>query len=92
MQTVAQTGKGVDEVVEKIDEPPRVAGVVRRARAAPGATGARRDRGDRGDRAAPPWGNVHERTELDDLAEQVVAGESDPYAAADTLLETYTEQ
>ena len=29
------------------------------------------------------WGDVHERTELDELAEQVVAGTSDPYAAAD---------
>jgi LAO/AO transport system kinase len=37
------------------------------------------------------WGNVHERTELDALAEQVVAGTSDPYAAADSLLDTYTE-
>jgi LAO/AO transport system kinase len=38
------------------------------------------------------WGDVHERTELDDLAEKVVAGDSDPYTAADTLLEAYTEQ
>jgi LAO/AO transport system kinase len=37
------------------------------------------------------WGDVHERTELDVLAEQVVAGTSDPYAAADSLLESYTE-
>jgi hypothetical protein len=29
---------------------------------------------------------VSDRTELDDLAEQVVAGELDPYAAADQLL------
>ena len=92
VQTVAQTGKGVDEVVEKIDghraflessgelERRRV----RRARdeiEAIAVTALRRR-----------WGNVHERTELDDLAEQVVAGESDPYAAADTLLESYTEQ
>jgi LAO/AO transport system kinase len=32
------------------------------------------------------WGDVHGRAELDDLAAQVVAGETDPYAAADTLL------
>jgi len=32
------------------------------------------------------WGDVHGRSELDDLAAQVVAGESDPYAAAETLL------
>ena len=37
------------------------------------------------------WGDVHARTELDDLAEQVVAGETDPYTAADALLETYTD-
>jgi LAO/AO transport system kinase len=32
------------------------------------------------------WGDVHGRSELDDLAALVAAGESDPYAAADTLL------
>ena len=32
------------------------------------------------------WGDVHGRSELDDLARQVAAGESDPYAAAETLL------
>jgi LAO/AO transport system kinase len=32
------------------------------------------------------WGDVHGRSELDDLAHQVAAGESDPYAAAETLL------
>jgi LAO/AO transport system kinase len=32
------------------------------------------------------WGDVHGRSELDDLATQVAAGESDPYAAAETLL------
>ena len=37
------------------------------------------------------WGDVHGRTELDDLAAAVVAGTSDPYAAADELLATFTE-
>ena len=37
------------------------------------------------------WGDVHARTELDELAEQVVAGRSDPYAAADELLATFTD-
>jgi LAO/AO transport system kinase len=32
------------------------------------------------------WGDVHGRSELDDLAAAVAAGESDPYAAAETLL------
>jgi LAO/AO transport system kinase len=33
------------------------------------------------------WGDVHGRSELDDLAAAVVAGKSDPYTAADALLE-----
>ena len=33
------------------------------------------------------WGDVHGRSELDDLAAGVVAGTTDPYAAADVLLE-----
>jgi LAO/AO transport system kinase len=32
------------------------------------------------------WGDVHGRSELDDLAAAVAAGETDPYAAADELL------
>ena len=38
------------------------------------------------------WGDVHARTELDVLAERVVAGSTDPYAAADELLDSYTDQ
>jgi LAO/AO transport system kinase len=91
VKTVAQTGEGVEEVVAQIDahrswmesgdelERRRV----RRARdeiEAIAVTALRRR-----------WGNVHERTELDELAEQVVAGTSDPYAAADSLLESYTD-
>jgi len=89
--TVAQTGQGVDEVVENIDEHRawlESSGElerrrVRRARdeiEAIAVTALRRR-----------WGNVHERTELDELAEQVVEGKSDPYTAADSLLETYAE-
>ncbi len=33
------------------------------------------------------WGDVHGRSELDGLAAAVVAGESDPYTAADALLD-----
>jgi LAO/AO transport system kinase len=91
VQTVAHTGQGVDEVVEKIDahrdwleSSGQLEGRrVRRARdeiEAIAVTALRRR-----------WGNVHERTELDALAEQVVDGTSDPYAAADSLLEAYTE-
>ncbi len=90
--TVAQKGEGVDVVVEKIDahrawmeksgelERRRV----RRARdeiEAIAVTSLRRR-----------WGDVHRRSELDELAGQVVAGSSDPYAAADSLLELYTDQ
>jgi LAO/AO transport system kinase len=92
VMTVAQTGDGVYDVVEKIDahrvwmeksgelERRRV----RRARdeiEAIAVTSLRRR-----------WGDVHARTELDALAEQVVAGACDPYVAADSLLETYTER
>ena len=91
VQTVAHTGQGVDEVVEKLDahrawmessgelERRRV----RRARdeiEAIAVTALRRR-----------WGDVHARTELDALAEQVAAGDSDPYAAAESLLDSYTD-
>ena len=89
--TVAQTGQGVDEVVGNIDEHRawlESSGElerrrVRRARdeiEAIAVTALRRR-----------WGNVHERTELDELAEQVVEGKSDPYTAAESLLESYAE-
>jgi LAO/AO transport system kinase len=91
VMTVAQTGQGVAEVVEKIEahrtwmesSGELARRQVRRARdeiEAIAVTSLRRR-----------WGDVHERTELDVLAEQVVAGTSDPYAAADSLLESYTE-
>lgn len=89
--TVAQTGQGVDEVVGGIDEH-------RAWLESSGELGRRRVRRARGEIEAIAvtslrrrWGDVHERTELDDLAAQVVAGTSDPYAAADSLLESYTE-
>jgi LAO/AO transport system kinase len=91
VQTVASTGQGVDEVVEKIEAHRawlESSGElrnrrVRRARdeiEAIAVTSLRRR-----------WGDVHARTELDELAEKVVAGASDPYTAADSLLESYTD-
>ena len=91
VQTVASTGQGVDEVVEKIEAHRawlESSGElrnrrVRRARdeiEAIAVTSLRRR-----------WGDVHARTELDELAEKVVAGACDPYAAADSLLESYTD-
>jgi LAO/AO transport system kinase len=90
--TVAQVGQGVDEVVARIDEHrtwmEKTGELerrrVRRARdeiEAIAVTSLRRR-----------WGDVHGRSELDELASQVAAGASDPYAAADSLLEFYTDQ
>ena len=88
--TVAQTGQGVDEVVEKID-------AHRAWMESSGELDRRRVRRARDEIEAiavtalrERWGDVHERTELDALAEKVAAGDSDPYAAADSLLEAYT--
>jgi LAO/AO transport system kinase len=89
--TVASRDEGVDEVVAAID----------RHRDWLGRTGdlqRRRTRRARDEIEAiavtslrAQWRGVHERTELDALAERVVAGQTDPYAAADELLETYAE-
>ncbi len=87
--TVAQTGQGVDEVVERIEAHRgwmESTGELRRRRVrrardeveAIAVTSLRRR-----------WGDVHRRTELDELAEQVADGKSDPYTAADSLLESY---
>ena len=91
VKTVASRGEGVDEVVEEIDrhhawltESGELA--ERRARRARDeieaiAVTALRAR----------WGDVHGRSELDDLAAAVAAGDSDPYRAADELLETFAD-
>jgi len=90
--TVAQTGQGVDEVVEKID-------AHRTWMESTGELNRRRVRRARDEIEAiavtalrARWKDVHERTELDDLADQVVAGKTDPYAAADVLLAEYAEE
>jgi len=91
VKTVAQTGEGVDEVVERLEGH-------RAFLEASGELARRRVRRARDEIEAIAvtslrrrWGDVHARSELDELAEQVVAGTSDPYAAADRLLESYTE-
>ncbi|MEP7088917.1 MAG: methylmalonyl Co-A mutase-associated GTPase MeaB [Nocardioidaceae bacterium] len=91
VKTVAQTGEGVDEVVDSIEEH-------RAWMAASGELERRRVRRARDEIEAIAvtslrrrWGDVHGRTELDDLAGEVVAGTSDPYTAADSLLESFTE-
>ena len=87
VKTVAHRGEGLDEVVEEIDKHRAWLGESGELAAAPDPPGARRDRDHRRDRAAPALGRRPRPVELDDLAAAVVAGESDPYTAADTLLE-----
>ncbi len=89
--TVAQVGQGVDEVVAAIEDH-------RAWMESSGELERRRVRRARDEIEAiavtalrQRWGDVHARTELDELAEQVAAGESDPYAAADKLLESFTD-
>ncbi len=90
IKTVAQKGEGVDEVVAAVEEHRawlESSGEmerrrVRRARdeiEAIAVTALRRQ-----------WGDVHGRSELDDLAAAVVAGDSDPYSAADDLIASVT--
>jgi LAO/AO transport system kinase len=88
VKTVASKGEGVDDVVAAIErhrEHLESSGELdrrrlRRARdeiEAIAVTALRRQ-----------WRGVHENAALDELAAEVVAGDSDPYAAADLLLES----
>jgi LAO/AO transport system kinase len=91
VKTVAHKGEGLDEVAAEID----------RHRAwleSSGELERRRRRRARDEIEAiavtalrKRWGDVHGRSELDDLAAAVVAGRTDPYAAADELLGTFTD-
>ena len=88
LATVAQSGEGVDEVVTALAEH-------REWLASSGELVRRRVRRARSEIEAialtslrSRWGDVGDRSDLDDLAAAVVAGESDPYAAADTLIES----
>ena len=87
MKTIAQKGEGLDEVVAEIENH-------RAWLESSGELALRRTRRARDEIEAiavtalrARWGDVHGRSELDDLAAAVVTGESDPYAAADVLLE-----
>jgi len=91
VKTVAQKGEGLDEVVAEIEQH-------RVWLESSGELARRRTRRARDEIEAiavtalrKRWGDVHGRSELDELATAVVAGESDPYAAADTLLDTFTD-
>ena len=86
LSTVAQSGEGVADVAAAIEEHHAWLD-------ATGELARRRTRRAREEIEAialtalrARWGDVHGRTDLDDLAAAVVAGETDPYAAADTLL------
>ncbi|MCX6397497.1 MAG: methylmalonyl Co-A mutase-associated GTPase MeaB [Propionibacteriales bacterium] len=91
VKTVAMTGEGVDDVVTAIGH--HLAHLtssgelaerrVRRAREEIEAIAVTRLR--------ERWGDVHAHTALDSLAAEVVAGTSDPYTAADALLESYRD-
>ena len=89
--TVAAKGEGMPEVAEALDQH-------RAWLDASGELQRRRTRRARDEIEAiavtalrARWGDVHGRSELDDLASAVVAGETDPYAAADELLATFAE-
>jgi len=91
VKTVAQRGEGLDEVVEQMDE--HYAWLQ-----SSGELEKRRTRRARDELEAiavtalrERWGDVHGRSELDDLAGAVAAGKSDPYAAADELLAAFTD-
>ncbi len=86
LKTVAQNGDGVAEAAAEIDGH-------RAWLEESGKLAARRTRRARDEVEAiavtalrERWGDVHARSELDALAARVVAGELDPYAAADELL------
>ncbi len=86
VKTVAQTGDGIPEVVTALDEHRSwleqtgelETRRVRRARAEIEAIAVAALR--------TQWGDVDGRGDLDALARAVVAGDSDPYRAADSLL------
>ena len=91
VKTVASKAEGLDEVVAEIDKH-------RDWLESSGELANRRTRRARDEIEAiavtalrARWGDVHGRTELDDLAAAVVAGDTDPYAAADELLATFAD-
>lgn len=88
VKTVASKGVGVDEVAEAIEQH-------RLHLVESGELGRRRLRRARDEienialtALRQQWRGVHENAALDDLAEEVVKGRSDPYAASDLLLES----
>jgi LAO/AO transport system kinase len=91
VKTVAQKGEGLDEVVTEIER--HHAWLESSGELARRRTQRARDEIEAIAVTAlrARWGDVHGRSELDDLAAAVVAGTSDPYAAADELLATFAD-
>ena len=90
IKTVAARSEGLDQVVAEIDR--HFAWLTET-----GELARRRTRRARDEIEAiavtslrAQWGDVHGRSELDELAAAVVVGESDPYSAADVLLTRIT--
>ena len=88
VMTVAAKAQGLDEVVAEIEKH-------QAHLEASGELATRRTRRARDEIEAlavtslrKRWAGLHDNSLLDDLAAQVVAGGTDPYAAADTLLAT----
>jgi len=88
VMTVAARAQGLDEVVAEIEKH-------HAHLEASGELATRRTRRARDEIEAlavtslrKRWAGLHDNSLLDDLAAQVVAGSTDPYAAADTLLAT----
>jgi LAO/AO transport system kinase len=86
VKTVAQNGEGVDEVVERIDQH-------RAWMTEGGELAVRRRRRARDEIESialtvlrERFGDVHGDARLDGLAQAVVAGEKDPYTAADEVI------
>jgi LAO/AO transport system kinase len=88
VKTVASKGEGIDDLVAALDKHLEHL-------SSSGELSRRRLRRARDEIEAiavtalrEQWRGVHENAALDELAAEVVAGESDPYAAADLLLES----
>ncbi|GAA4693989.1 methylmalonyl Co-A mutase-associated GTPase MeaB [Nocardioides nanhaiensis] len=90
LPTVAQTGQGIEDVVAALGEH-------RTHLEATGELQRRRERRAREEVEAiavtalrQRWGRLQGRADLDELAADVVAGRTDPYAAADALVAAVT--
>jgi LAO/AO transport system kinase len=91
LKTVARSGEGIDAVVVEI-------GNHRAWLESSGELQVRRTRRARDEIEAIAvtalrrrWGDVHGRSELDELAAAVVMGDRDPYTAADELLDSLSD-